>query len=337
MKKSLIAMLGSLAIIGSTFTPTNSTYSQERAPAPSIEAKQIDPFGTAIYNGTMSAVKHIGTHGGYKATPEPFKTVNDTYKVPIYYNQGKVTIPKLEEVADQLEEGIDEAMPIAIEKYAPKGKRLKGTKSNSEVTIDGTNLTVSYDLQLPNERKEKTVKYESKLGSMYGIASFLTNSAKKDPSKLDLGQLETMARENRVSIVAHPVQDNDPKIDTSLIIITHYDPKRARILWGNFKSGKEGFVRNRPIDNTHPKAYGFFHDLKSDKENINPIPAPSPDDKVPGPPKGSKYIPRRTPVDRAPSPLDPSKEKTAPAPPKNYLPAPKPPAPRPNFRKDKIA
>lgn len=328
MRKTLISLLGTLAILGTSIS-TNSTYAQEVTPAPPKEkVERKDPFGLAIYNGTMSAVKHIGLHGGYKATPEPFKIVNETYRVPVYYDQGKVTMPKLEDVAENIEAGIDEAIPTAIERYGPIGNRPKGTKSNSEVTIDGTELTVEYDLQLPNERRTKTTEYLSKLEGMYKIAEFLTDSAKENPDKLNIEELERLARKHRLSVTAYAVEDNDPKIDTSLIAITHYNSKRPRVRWGNFNSGREKFSRSQPIDETFPKAYGFFHIFKAGNGNANPVPAPKPDGNgVPPPPQERQYIPRKTPVDKAPLPLDPSEEKPAPRP-NDPLPKIAPPAPR---------
>lgn len=263
-----------------TFNPfilNNALYAE----GSEIKQSQLEEnsLGIAIYNGTMSAIEHIALQGGYNKIPEPNKIINIEINrkrnLPIYFNKGEVKIPKLEKIADEIESAIDERMPIAIEQYA-KFPNLKNTKSKTKVSIEKEKIIIGYNLEISYENKTKKIneklEYISKIGGMYEMAEYITNSNKENPNKINISELQELAIKNRLRIEEFFLDNKNPNL--ILTSISHFDAKKPRLKLGAISSIIEDNPSLKPIDYTFPKSFIFLSVYKLNPLNSAPVAPP---------------------------------------------------------------
>ena len=195
------------------------TYFTQRSQASEIEASiaispQVQPIRDSlqecIQTTLIDALRLVGLHGGYLATPEPFlKTTLST--VAYWFYNGKDTKPKLKKIEEEISTYLQIAVPFCITDELFPGFTFSRGEVSATTTIkkDIVSTSVSYPVTASKDNtqytlpKKYTVSVRVRLGYMYSVAEGIIVNAKKRPDALDISYLA----DSSYNIGVYPQQD----------------------------------------------------------------------------------------------------------------------------------
>jgi hypothetical protein len=131
----------------------------------------------ACLRQTLEAgVVHISDRGGYYKFPEQTKQFNN---VAYYFNEGKVVMPTLETIQDQLALYVEDKMPECIEPNNFNALSLEQGDINAKIIINNNNVqaNIDYPIIFSNQDQKFTLdKFQNTLSVRLGeIHEFLTS------------------------------------------------------------------------------------------------------------------------------------------------------------------